>query len=227
MSTYDWSKFGFHIPQIMLPKEGTDYFKWAVVACDQFTSDTAYWKDVEKIAGEGPSAYRLIIPEAYLGQTDVEKESLRIAATMESYLEEGVFTELEDSFVYIERSLSGGRKRKGLLGLLDLEAYDWHPGSLTPVRATEGTIESRLPARVAVRRNAALELPHIIVFTDDPSCSIISDDASYEPLYDFELMKNGGHIRGKRVRGEKAVELEEPPRRPGARCSTRPRRPRS
>lgn len=197
----------FRRGDILIPKGNLD--KWAVVACDQFSSDIPYWEDVEKIAGEYPSAYKLIIPEAYLGFADIGRETVRINMTMDSYLNAGVFSELKDSFVYTERTLCSGKVRKGLLGLLDLEAYDWREGSDTPVRATEGTIEARLPARVSIRRNAPLEIPHIIVFINDTSGDIISDDDSYETVYDIELMKNGGSVRGKRVEGDKAKELEE------------------
>jgi len=179
---------------------------WSVVACDQFTSDKNYWEDVERIVGEDVSTLKLMLPEAYLSSVDTEIETAKINAEMNKYVENDVFTEFEDSFIYIERTISSGAIRKGIIGALDLEYYSYAKDSETPIRATEGTVEDRLPPRVKVRQNAPLEMPHIMVFIDDESNEVINSAADGELIYDFELMKNGGHIKGYRVRDNLKVE---------------------
>ena len=197
----------FRPADILLPREGTDMTRWSCVACDQFTSEPEYWERAAETAGGAPSTLRLILPEAMLGKVDEAAAQRDIYAAMNDYVNQGLFREIPDSYIYVERSLPGGAVRRGLVGMLDLEAYDWAPGSATPVRATEGTVESRLPSRVAVRRGAPLELPHIMVFINDPSDTLIASAAGGEELYDFELMLGGGHIRGERVAGEAAARV--------------------
>ena len=196
---------------ILLPT-GIDMSKWSVVACDQFSSEPGYWARVEATVGSSPSALRLIVPEAYLDRVDTQKSAADISARMEAYLGNSLFRTLRDTFVYIERTLSGGEVRRGLVGMLDLEAYDYAPGAKTAVRASERTIVSRLPARIDVRRKAALELPHIMALIDDSSCRVIEPLAakkgSLEPVYDFKLMEGGGSIRGWRLSGEDARAAE-------------------
>lgn len=191
---------------ILLPRVD-DMTKWSCIACDQFTAEPEYWREAERIVGSEPSTLRLMLPEAWLGVRDSAAETRKIYAAMKDYVNRGIFRTVEDSFVYVERTLPSGAVRRGLVGKLDLECYDWAPGSATPVRATEGTVESRLPARVEVRRGATLEMPHIMVFIDDPENSVIPSAAGGEALYDFELMLGGGHIRGSRVTGEAAERL--------------------
>lgn len=191
---------------ILLPRVD-DMTKWSCIACDQFTAEPEYWREAERIVGSEPSTLRLMLPEAWLGVRDSAAETRKIYAAMKDYVNRGVFRTVEDSFVYVERTLPSGAVRRGLVGKLDLECYDWAPGSATPVRATEGTVESRLPARVEVRRGATLEMPHIMVFIDDPENAVIPSAAGGEELYDFELMLGGGHIRGSRVTGEAAERL--------------------
>lgn len=191
---------------ILLPRVD-DMTKWSCIACDQFTAEPEYWQEAERIVGSAPSTLRLMLPEAWLGVRDSAAETRKIYAAMKDYVNRGIFRTVEDSFVYVERTLPSGAVRRGLVGKLDLECYDWAPGSATPVRATEGTVESRLPARVEVRRGATLEMPHIMVFIDDPENSVIPSAAGGEALYDFELMLGGGHIRGSRVTGEAAERL--------------------
>ena len=193
----------FSTADILLPA-AADMTKWACVACDQFTSEPEYWAEAGRIVGDAPGALKLIYPEAWLGRPDEEEIRRGINAAMEKYLASGVFRELKDSLVYVERRLPSGAVRRGLVGKIDLEQYDWAEGTRSAVRATEGTIESRLPARVSVRRAAAIELPHIMVFIDDPADGIIPSAAGGEELYDFELMLGGGHIRGSLVHGEAA-----------------------
>ncbi len=196
----------FSTADILLPA-AAGMEKWACVACDQFTSEPEYWEQAEKSAAGAPSALRLIYPEAYLGRADEEEARRRINAEMERYLAEGVFKTVPDSLVYVERTLPSGAVRRGLVGKLDLEQYDWAEDSRAAVRATEGTIESRLPARVEIRRAAPIELPHIMVFINDPEDAVIPSAAGGEALYDFELMLGGGHIRGSRVHGPAAEDV--------------------
>lgn len=191
---------------ILLPRVD-DMTKWSCIACDQFTAEPEYWREAERIVGSEPSTLRLMLPEAWLGVRDSAAETRKIYAAMKDYVNRSVFRTVEQSFIYVERTLPSGAVRRGLVGKLDLECYDWAPGSATPVRATEGTVESRLPARVEVRRGATLEMPHIMVFIDDPENAVIPSAAGGEVLYDFELMLGGGHIRGSRVTGEAAERL--------------------
>ena len=191
---------------ILLPRVD-DMTKWSCIACDQFTAEPEYWREAERIVGSEPSTLLLMLPEAWLGVRDSAAETRKIYAAMKDYVNRGIFRTVEQSFIYVERTLPSGAVRRGLVGKLDLECYDWAPGSATPVRATEGTVESRLPARVEVRRGATLEMPHIMVFIDDPENAVIPSAAGGEALYDFELMLGGGHIRGSRVTGEAAERL--------------------
>jgi len=198
----------FRPADILLPKN-CDMTLWSTVACDQFSSDRAYWDDVAAKTAGVPSTMHLMLPEAYLQTVDQQAEGEKINRCMEAYLSDGVFTTLENSYVYVERTLPGGTLRRGLVGMLDLEEYDYSEGSQTPIRATEHTVESRLPPRVAIRQQALLEMPHIMVFIDDPADTVMScaGGASGNVLYDFDLMCGGGHIRGKQIQGESADKL--------------------
>lgn len=194
-----FEKLGFYPADILLPKD-QDMTKWAVVACDQFTSEPEYWQAVEEKVGKAPSTLRLILPEANLKAPNVDEYISGINAAMEQYLKDGVFQTLEDSLIYVERQQSDGRIRHGLIGMVDLDAYDFTPGSGALIRATEGTVLDRIPPRAKVRRHAPIELPHVMLLVDDPDKSVIEPltaaaDAM-EKLYDFDLMQNGGHIRG-------------------------------
>ncbi len=186
---------------ILLPASA-DMTKWSCIACDQFTSEPEYWQEAERIVGTAPSTLRLMLPEAWLGIRDSAAETRKIYEVMADYVNQDVFRMVPESYIYVERTLPSGAVRRGLVGKLDLEGYDWAEGTATPVRATEGTVESRLPARVEVRRGAVLEMPHIMVFINDAENTIIPSAAGGEELYDFELMLGGGHIRGSRVTGE-------------------------
>ncbi len=192
---------------ILIPRE--NFEAWSVVACDQFSSEPQYWRQVDEIVGEAPSSLRMMLPEAWL-RTE-RGAAADITGSMRRYLENGVFRTLKDSFVYVERTLSGGGVRRGLVGLLDIEAYDYAPGSSSPVRATEGTVAERLPARVKVRMQAPLEMPHTIVFIDDPEDGVMraAETAAREELYDFELMQCGGRIKGRGISGREAERMEE------------------
>lgn len=196
------------IPEILLPREGIDLSKWAVIACDQYTSEPEYWQEVRKTVGDAPSTLNLIYPEVYLGERDEDKRINRIREHMKRYLEQGIFVQLE-GFVYLERRTGQG-KRKGLMICLDLEEYDFHRGAKSMIRATEGTILERIPPRVKIREGAPLEVPHVMVLIDDPQNTVIGplseEKNRLTKLYDFELMMNSGHLSGYRVDDPKLEE---------------------
>ena len=197
-------KSAFLPVDILLPVRA-DMQDWSVIACDQFTSERDYWDRVRARTDEKLSTYHMILPEAYLGDVSPQDMAVSVNATMTRYLEDGVFETLTDSFVYVEREVSGG-VRRGLVGALDLDAYDYSALSASPVRASERTVEERLPARVQIRENAPLELPHVMVLMDDPDRTVVEPLAQktegLRELYDFELMEGGGRIRGWQVNGE-------------------------
>mgnify|MGYP001010552191 CR=1 FL=1 len=190
---------GFGPADILLP-QGCDLTKWAVVACDQYTSQPEYWQRVEFFVGNAPSALHLILPESSLEGPSVETDILEINNTMSRYLREDRFFALPDAMIYVERTLENGKVRKGVVGMVDLEQYDYEPGASTLIRATEGTVMSRIPPRVAVRKNAPVELPHAMVLTDDPGRTVIepltAQKQGMEQVYDFELMEHSGRLRG-------------------------------
>lgn len=191
---------------ILLPKAGTDMTKWAVVACDQFTSQPEYWEEVDRIAGDAPSTLRLILPESKLNDANVEKHIADINRSMADYLSRDIFQTLKDSVIYIERTQSDGTVRPGLVAAVDLEKYDYTPGSGSLIRATEGTVLERIPPRVRVRKDAPIELPHVMLLIDDPKkiCvePITAAKESMEVLYDFELMMKGGRLKGWKLNEE-------------------------
>lgn len=193
----------YQIPRILLPKQGTDLGKWAAIACDQFTSEPEYWQQAAAIAGDAPSTLKLILPEVYLGKPDEEQRVKAIRETMATYINDGLFT-THEHFILVERT-AAGRTRHGLMMALDLEHYDYHKGSQTLIRATEGTILDRLPPRVRIRKGAPLELPHILVLIDDPGRTVIeplvAKSNGMEPHYDFDLMLGSGHLTGYAMEG--------------------------
>ena len=192
----------FKPADILLPRD-CDYDKWSVVACDQYTSQPEYWERVAQRVGNVPSALRLILPESSLEGPDVEQDITEINLTMAQYLRGRQFKELPGSLIYVERWLEGGKCRRGLVGMIDLEQYDYEPGASTPIRATEGTVMQRIPPRVKVRKNAPIELPHVLLLADDPGKTVIEplagQTSDMEELYDFELMEDGGHLKGWRL----------------------------
>ncbi len=193
---------------ILLPRSGADMTKWAAVACDQFSAEPAYWENMSQYVGGEPSALRLMLPEAYLHAADVQARKAAMCQAMEDYLVGDVFREIPDSYVYVERTLPNGKLRRGLVGKLDLEAYDWTTGSASPVRSTEATVPERLPTRVELRRRAALEMPHIVLFMDDEPDSVLGAAEPGEALYDFDLYAGGGHIKGSRLTGPAADKIK-------------------
>jgi hypothetical protein len=191
---------------ILLPRTD-DLEKWAVIACDQFTSDPAYWQRVRAKAAGAPSTINLILPEAELEGHDASAVDT-INASMAQYLEEGLFRVYPNSYIYVERTLENGSVRPGLVGMVDLECYDYSHGSGSPVRATEMTVLERIPPRKMVRKDAPLELPHVLMLCDDDKMELIEPvramKGSLPKLYDFDLMEQGGHITGWLVQGEAA-----------------------
>ncbi len=185
---------------ILLPKDDARYPAWSVIACDQFTSDPDYWERVRKHAGDGPSTLHLICPECGLESVDLAQKGKEIGENMRAYLADGVFKRLPDAMILVCRSLEDGQIREGIVGRVDLEAYDYQKGAKPAVRATEETVASRLPARVQMRREAAMELPHLLLLADDREKSLIEKVSArkeeLEKIYDFELMEEGGHISG-------------------------------
>lgn len=197
----------FKSADILLP-QNVELERWSVIACDQFTSDPAYWRRVREAAGDGPSTIHMILPEAELGSADEAGAVESINAAMERYLQEGVFRVYPDAYVYVERTLSDGSVRPGLVGVVDLECYDYGHGSVSAIRATEKTVLERIPPRQRVRKDAAIELPHVLMLCDDDRMTLIEPIRQIRDtlpkLYDFELMEQGGRIRGWLVQGENA-----------------------
>lgn len=193
---------------ILLPREGTDMTKWAALACDQYSARPEYWEDMSRYVGKAPSALRLMLPEAYLNAPDAAARKSALLRTMEEYMVGDVFQTIPDSYIFVERTLPNGKVRRGLVGKLDLEAYDWTPGSKPPVRSTEATVPERLPTRVQLRRQAALEMPHIVLFMDDPADTVLGAAERGGMLYDFDLYAGGGHIRGYRLAGGAAARVQ-------------------
>ncbi|MCC7552600.1 DUF1015 domain-containing protein [Candidatus Micrarchaeota archaeon] len=200
-------KIGIQIPNILLPKN-IDLTKWSVVACDQYTSEPEYWEQVKKFVRNDPSTLNIIYPEVYLEEPEEKKKERinKINQTMTNYLEN--ILQEKQGFIYLERTVNdeqGNKKiRKGLMVCIDLEKYDYNKGSKSLVRATEGTVLERLPPRIEVRKDALLELPHIMVLIDDPDNTVIEPLTSLktEKVYDFDLMMNGGHLEGYRINNE-------------------------
>ena len=194
---------------ILLPKSvPTD--RWCAVACDQYTSEPEYWEAVKNAAGDSPSTYHMIYPECYLETTDPEAYAAGINRTMERYLSDGVFRELKNTYLYVERTLADGSVRRGVMMALDLEAYRYEAGSKSPIRATEGTVLERIPPRVKIRRGAPLELPHIMILIDDRERSVIEsiDRGELTPEYEGALMQNSGSLRGFSLSKAAAQKLE-------------------
>ena len=192
-------KVPFKVGNILIPKK-TDMYKWCVVACDQYTSEPDYWREVEKIVGDSPSTLNLTLPEIFLEDDDVEERIKKINKNMEKYIDDDLFKEYKDSMIYLERTQDDGKVREGVIGIVDLEDYSYEKGSQTLIRATEKTVIERIPPRMKVRENALLELPHIMILIDDDKKEIIEtlkDKVKDKDIvYDTDLMQKGGHIKG-------------------------------
>ena len=200
---------GFSPADILLPARPADPARWAVIACDQYTSQRDYWNRVEELVGDAPSALRLIQPEIYLDKAEDNLPSIR--RHMREYLDKGILTkQVSGGFVLTLRTTFSG-SRPGLVGRVDLEKYDFTPGTSAPIRASEGTIIERLPPRMRIREGAEIELPHIMLLADDPEGKLVEsafervkDDAL---IYDFELMLGGGLLTGWKIEDEESLAL--------------------
>ena len=205
-------KIPFKRGNILLPKNA-DMTKWSVVACDQYTSEPEYWADVEKIVGENPSTLKLTLPEIYLEEENVQERINNINENMKELMDENFFNEYKDSMIYLQRTQKDGKIREGLMGIVDLEGYNYEIGSQTPIRATEKTVIERIPPRVKIRENATLELPHIMILIDDDKKDIIESLKTKvnenNVVYDFDLMKEGGHIKGYLLNNDAMDEIDK------------------
>lgn len=198
---------------ILLPKFSSDaekMKKWSVVACDQYTSEPEYWQEISEYIGNDYSTLNLTIPEIYLNEDDIDDRIKSTNINMKKYIEDGVFTEYKNSYIFVERTLKNGVKRLGIVGAVDLEDYDYSKESQTKIRATEGTVISRIPPRLKVRCDAPVELPHIMMLIDDEACDIIESNSkitdTFKKVYDFDLLKSSGHITGY-VMSDKAADV--------------------
>lgn len=204
------NRLGIRIPEVMLPKAGTALDTWSVVACDQYTSDHAYWKTVDNTVGDAPSTLRITLPEIFLEQAGLEERISAIHSKMNEYLAQGILENRGESLMYIKRTTAHSGTREGLLFAMDLERYNYARDSKSLIRATEGTIVDRIPPRLAVRRAAPLELPHIMILIQDQQHSLIeglgSKTSEFELAYDVELMQHGGHLSGWRINQPAHIE---------------------
>lgn len=187
------------LPKLLMPREGIDLSKWAVIACDQYTSQPDYWNNADAIVGDAPSTLRLTLPEVYLEQPDVRERTAKIQDAMQRYQQDGTLTEYEPGMMLVERTTKSGTRR-GVVLSFDLEAYDYQAGSQSLIRPTEKTVVERIPPRLAVREGASLELPHIMLLIDDPDRKVIeplfADKDAFRKAYDTDLMLDGGHLAG-------------------------------
>jgi hypothetical protein len=201
------SSLGIQIADILLPNRSINLTRWAVIACDQFTSQPDYWQKVDQLVGDAPSTYHMILPEVYLGTPEEVSRLHSTQQKMGEYLANGTL-ETHEGMIYVERTVDG-KTRHGIMLALDLEKYDFSKGSQSLIRATEGTILDRLPPRVKIREGASIELPHIIVLIDDPDnrvfATIEAKSQSLPLLYDFELMQGSGHLRGRAINAPELV----------------------
>lgn len=195
---------------ILIPKD-CDNEKWSVVACDQFTSQRDYWKALEEFVGDAPSALKLIFPEVYLDDGDSRRRIENINATMQEYLDKGIFRTLKDSCVLVRRTTASGESRLGLVCAVDLEDYRFTHPSHAMIRSTEGVVLDRIPPRLEIRKDAPIELPHIMLLIDDRKRTVIESlyekRESLEKLYDFDLNMKGGHLTGYRVSAKEVCEI--------------------
>lgn len=190
-------------PHILLPRKGVDMNAWAVIACDQFTSNMEYWEDVEKLVGNKPSTLRMMFPEAYLGKVNDDAFIDQVNKTIQSYLDTHILEDQGECFILVDRKTSVVDRRLGLVISIDLEDYTYEKGVKSLIRASEATIVERIPPRLKIRENAPVELPHILFLFDDKKRQIIEklweNRGDFEKVYDFELNKDGGHITGYKI----------------------------
>ena len=206
MSNAAFLKSDFLIPN------NIDMNKWAVIACDQYTSDRGYWEEVNNKVGDAPSALRLILPEVYL-EKDNSARVDKINESMQNYLDAKILQEYKNAYIYIERTLASGVVRPGIVGVVDMEKYSYIEGVKCDIKPTEKTVPERIPPRKAVRDRAQLELAHVILFCNDVENNLVGFLASkksiMKKIYDFDIMMQGGHIEGWLVEGEIAAEFDQ------------------
>ena len=187
-----------------------DMSRWSCIACDQFTSEGEYWSAVEDYVGDAYSTLGLFLPEIYLGRA--ETAIPEINARMHQYIDE-CLCERKGAMIYLRRTIPDGRVREGIVGMVDLEEYDYRMGSRASVRATEQTVLERIPPRVAIRRDAAIELPHVMMLYDDEGdtlCRTLGERLDeYSPAYDFDLMMGAGHIEGYYLSADMAEHVSD------------------
>lgn len=193
---------------ILLAK--TDLTKWSVIACDQYTSEPEYWAETEKTVGDNPSALKIVLPEVYLSDDNSQRIN-EINRNMKEYLESDVFETLQNTMILTLRTLKNGAVRKGIVGLIDLEDYSYEKGSDALIRATEATVVERIPPRVEIRKDAILEMPHVMLLINDPKKTVVEpltlNVEDYEKLYDFTLMQNAGSVKGYKIPDETVAEI--------------------
>lgn len=201
----------FKPADILVPKKSVNMTKWSVIACDQYTSEPEYWEETRKITAQEYSTLNLILPEIFLEDKNVEEKIKNIHNNMDKYLNSDIFDEYKNSMIYVERIQSNGILRAGIIGMIDLEEYDFSSGSASQVRATEATVIERIPPRIKVRDGAPLELPHIMILIDDENNTVIEPlsniKSEMKKLYDFELMQNGGKISGYLIDQNKCSDI--------------------
>ena len=204
----DYPDIGLHVPKLLLPRADVPRETWAVVACDQYTSQPEYWEETRRVVGRKPSTLHMVLPEAQLGSVDRDAAVAAINRCMAMYLFEDVLVEHPPGFMLVEREVGRSSPRRGLLVALDLEHFDYSASAQTLIRSTEGTDPSRLPARVAVRRDAPLETPHVLVLIDDPKGTVIEPlfELTLRPAYDFALMQGGGRVQGWHVEDQAVID---------------------
>jgi len=206
------SDLGIRFPEILIPGEGISFEKWAVIACDQFSSDPSYWVETRGLVGDAPSTLNLFVPECNLEDDDLDEQIDRTQSAMLNLIQSAALKTLAPGFVLVDRSTPYVPRRLGLVLAVDLEVYDFSEDSRSLIRPTEGTILKRLPPRMAVRRMAPLELPHVIMLMNDPNDLVMNAarmtvrDAG-KKVYDFDLMQNGGHVSGFHVEEKEAEPL--------------------
>lgn len=197
----------FQRADFLIPR--ADYLPhWPVIACDQFTSQPDYWRQTAETVGSDPSSYHIILPEAELAD-DSEERISKIDRIMEDYLASDLFRTFPNCYIYVERTLRNHAVRRGLIGVADLEAYDYNENAKTPIRATEKTVVSRIPPRVRIRSGAKIECSHVLLLCGDRKRRLIEEIKKGEKLYDLELMQNGGHLSGWLVAGDEANRFDE------------------
>ena len=196
-------------PHILLPKEGTDMHAYSVIACDQFTSQIEYWNDLRDMVGDKLSTFHMIYPEAYLENTDQEQYIKTVNQNISSYLDKNLLVDMGESFILVERVTDYGVRRLGLVISIDLEEYSYKRGVPCSIKASEATIEERIPPRLKIRKDAPIELPHTLLLFDDPDKTIVeplyAKRNELKCVYDFDLNQNGGHLRGYLIKDVKAA----------------------